>query len=242
MVRGVFFDLGGTLFSYRGSRGGGRMVDEVARRLGIERDRGEVRDAWRSAQEGVAREYAQRPYFLHRDLFRDGLRAFAESMGTRPSDDLISWFETTQRNATVENLPIREDCLPTLRTLKRHGLYLSIASNIDDDFLDPLVERHRLDSVLDHWTSSEVARACKPNPDFFRFVLERSGLAAEEVLFVGDSLHHDIVGANEVGMQTVQIVEEGTVTPLTAGLTETAEPDHRISELTELVDIVGGGR
>lgn len=242
MVRGVFFDLGGTLFSYRGSRGGGRMVDEVARRLGIDREREELREAWRSAQDRTAREYAQRPYFLHRDLFRDGLRAFAESMGARPSEDLLAWFETTQRNATVENLPIREDCLPTLRMLKGHGLYLSIASNIDDDFLDPLVARHQLDSVLDHWTSSEAARACKPNPDFFRYVLERSGLAADEVLFVGDSLHHDIVGANEVGMRTVQIVEEGTVTPLTAGLTATAEPDHRIGELSELVDIVGAVR
>lgn len=118
MVRGVFFDLGGTLFSYRGSRGGGRMVDEVARRLGIDREREELREAWRSAQDRTAREYAQRPYFLHRDLFRDGLRAFAESMGARPSEDLLAWFETTQRNATVENLPIREDCLPTLRMLK----------------------------------------------------------------------------------------------------------------------------
>ena len=239
MLRGVFFDLGGTLFSYRGSGGGGgNLVAEVAKRLGVDHDGKTLRRAWRTAQSDVSRDYASRPYFLHRDLFRDSLIAFGESIDARPPDDLLDWFEDRQRQAVVDHLPIRDDCLTTLHALKDHGLYLSIASNIDDDYLDPLVERHRLHTVLDHWTSSEAARACKPNPDFFRFVLDRSGLAANEVLFVGDSLHHDIEGANEVGMQTVRIVEEGTVTPLTAGLTTTARPHHQIGELSELLDIV----
>ena len=61
---------------------------------------------------------------------------------------------------------------------------------------------------------------------------------ASDTLFVGDSLHHDIAGASAAGLRSVRIVEDGIATPLTAGLTATAEPDWQIKQLTELVNIV----
>ena len=79
---------------------------------------------------------------------------------------------------------------------------------------------------------------CKPDTEIFRYALAKSGLRTEEVLFVGDSLHHDVAGADAVGMRSARIVEEGIETPLTHGLEVTAEPTFEISSLTDLVDIV----
>ena len=48
----------------------------------------------------------------------------------------------------------------------------------------------------------------------------------------------DAAGAAAVGMRSVRIAEEGVTTPLTAGLSVTADPDYQIGSLTELIDIV----
>ena len=138
----------------------------------------------------------------------------------------------------VNHLPIRSDCLDTLRALKARGVYLAIVSNIDDDYLDPLVEKHGLDEVLDHWTSSEEAQSCKPHAGIYHYALEKAGLEAADTLFVGDSLHHDIAGASAAGLRSARIIEEGVTTPLTSGLKITAQPDYEISELAQLIEIL----
>ena len=138
----------------------------------------------------------------------------------------------------VEYLPIRDECKDTLQSLRDKGLYLSIVSNIDDDYLDPLVDKHDLHDYLDHWTSSEEAQSCKPDTAIYHYCLKKAGLHKDEVLFVGDSLHHDVAGAAAVGMRSVRIVEEGVATPLTQGLKVTADPTFEITSLDELIPIV----
>jgi len=43
----------------------------------------------------------------------------------------------------------------------------------------------------------------KPHPDMFHAALQRTGVAAHNVIHVGDDPEHDIQGAREVGMHTV---------------------------------------
>jgi HAD superfamily hydrolase (TIGR01509 family) len=236
-IKGVFFDLGGTLFSYSG-RIGGSAIGHVVSSVGIAAPGEEIGKAWRTASQQVGAEFHSRPYFLHKDLFQATLTTFLAAFGHQTSAGLEEEFHRQQRDEVVNNLPIREDCLRTLAALRASGLYLSIVSNIDDDYLDPLVDKHALGGVLDDWTSSEEARSCKPHAEIFHYCLRKSGLQPEEVLFVGDSLHHDVAGAAAVGMPSVRIVEEGVVTPLTEGLQVTADPTYEISTLTELVSLV----
>ena len=73
-------------------------------------------------------------------------------------------------------------------------------SNIDEDYLAPLLVKHKLHSHFEYCLSSEAAGCCKPHANIFHRALEQLGLPAEQVLFVGDSLLHDIAGANAVGM------------------------------------------
>ena len=123
-----------------------------------------------------------------------------------------------------------------MRALRERGHYVSIVSNIDDDYLLPLVERWQLDKLLDDWTSSEEARSCKPAPGFFRYALEKARCEAAEVLFVGDSPTHDIAGARALGMTTALISEKGQSPPGQFG--EVPEAHHEIEALAELLPIV----
>jgi len=237
IIKGIFFDLGGTLFRYSGRLGGGG-IRYVMGELGLDAAPEEIGKAWGKASRHVGEHYGSQPFFLHKDLFRDTMTHFLAEFGHTPHDDLLDEFHIRQRDAMLNNLPIREECHNALAALKARGLYLSIVSNIDDDYLYPLVERHGLHDVLDHLTSSEEARSCKPDTGIFHYSLNKSGLDRDEVLFVGDSLHHDVAGADKVGMRSVRIVEEGTQTPLTHGLEATADPTFEITDLMELVGIV----
>jgi 2-haloalkanoic acid dehalogenase type II len=237
-VRGLLFDLGGTLFTYAIGPEMGRPIFEAAEALEIEARRRDIGRAWGEANAETMRAYASRDAFLHRDLFRETLEAFAARFDRRVSDEIAERFARAQQAAVVDNLPIREDTLATLQALKARGLYVSIVSNIDDAELHPLVEKHGLDRVLDHWTSSEEAGSCKPHSGIYHYSLEKAGLGVDDALFVGDSLHHDVAGASAVGMRSVRIGEEGVAAPLSHGLEVSAEPDYVIRTLAELIGIV----
>ena len=236
-VRGLLFDLGGTLFSY-GGRGMGRALLEAVQALGVAAEPSEIGAAWRRASDAVMRDYSRRSFYLHRDLFHDTLKEFASRFDRAVPTGVADAFHARQRDALLAHLPIRPDCIDTLRALKERGLYLAIVSNIDDDHLTPLVEKHGLDRVLDDWTSSEEAKSCKPDVAIYRYALAKARLGVDDALFVGDSLHHDIAGAAACGMRSARIVEDGVVTPLTAGLEITAQPNYEIRALCELVPIV----
>jgi HAD superfamily hydrolase (TIGR01509 family) len=237
-IKGVFFDLGGTLFSYSNlGRVTGPLLIEAARRIGLDDEPKAIGQAYGEASREISRQYAEKTFFLHHDLSRDTFIMFVERMRANFDEEVFEWFRACQRDLIVNNLELRADCLHTLDHLKGLGLYLSIVSNIDDDMLDPLVERDGLRDYLHHWTSSEAAESCKPHRRFFELSLEKSGLDRESVLFVGDSPEHDVQGAHEAGMRTVLIREEGIHPPWQAGR-DTVEPDHVIDNLSELKDLV----
>ncbi|MEZ5595966.1 MAG: HAD family hydrolase [Pseudomonadales bacterium] len=239
-IRGIFFDLGGTLFHYEGAQQRARraLMTAVTRMAGgAPPAREAIGAAYRQASDEVARRYATLDYYLHAALFRDTFTRFTELLGIPFDEDAYAVYREAQHSDVVDGLSLKDDCHETLRTLRQRGLYLSIVSNIDEDMLQPLVQRERLHDWLHHWTSSEAAGSCKPHRRFFEVSLEKAGLAPEHVLFVGDSPEHDVNGAAALGMRTVLIRNGDSAPPLQSGAA-TVEPDfiiHRLSELTQLV-------
>ena len=239
MTTGVFFDLGGTLFSYRHvPRTTLPLLLEAVERLGAAVEVARIKAAYTQAQREITHAYAERAYYLHRDFFHDTFMRFADLIEAPHDEAVHDWYREAHRSAIVDCLVLKEDCVETLSHLRGAGLYLSVVSNIDDDMLVPLIEREGLARYFHHWTSSEAAQSCKPDRRFFEHALELSGLAPQEVLFVGDSPEHDIAGANEVGMRTALIVDGGMEPPLQTGR-ETARPDHVIHNLAELRALLG---
>jgi putative hydrolase of the HAD superfamily len=237
--RAVFFDLGGTLFSYATAvRGTRSVIFEAAKRMGVEAEPRAIGRAYRDASRDAYGRYGTQAFYMHRDLFRETYRCFARGLGKDVSEDFLDWCHEAQRQGMLERMAPRDDCHDTLRALRERGVYTSIVSNIDDDYLNPLVEKWELDPLLDHYTSSEEARSCKPDSAFFELALKKAGVSAHEVLFVGDSPEHDIQGARRVGMTSVLIGEEGTVPPLQSGDVD-VEPHHKIRALSEVLDLVG---
>jgi putative hydrolase of the HAD superfamily len=241
-MKAVFFDFGGTLFSYssfqrsmRGGDGQAPLFVQAAERLGVEIDRRSIAKAYGRASVAAFQKYNEQTFYLHRDLFLDTFRGFADEVGGEADDEFLTWFYEVQRDMLLEKFELRADCISTLEALRGEGLTLHIVSNIDDDYLHPMVARAGLDELLEHWTSSEEAQSCKPHSRFFEYALEKAGCDASEVLFVGDSPAHDVVGANAMGMTTALILEEGADPPGQFG--DAPPADHEIRALAELIPI-----
>jgi 2-haloalkanoic acid dehalogenase type II len=237
-IKGIFFDLGGTLFSYQNvAITNVPLLIESARKMGAGCDEREIKKAYGVASKEITDHYAEKIYYLHRDLFGDIYTRFLEILDLTHDEETHQWYRTKQQSEIINCLEIKHDCVPTLSALKQHGLYLSIASNIDDAMLDPLVEREGLSTYFDHCVSSEAAQACKPHANFFDYCLEKSGLSAEQVLFVGDSPEHDIVGAKQAGMKTVLISDNGNPPPMQTGRASAAA-DYDVQSLNDLLAII----
>lgn len=237
-LRAVFFDLGGTLFSNLDiPRICMPVLAEAARRLGIEDGLPAFGPVFLQATQNANAEFVGRSFYMHRDLFEAAGYLLAQTFSPGSTREFVTWLYEAQRSVMISQLTLRPDCLPTLEALRERGLQLSIVSNIDDDFLEPMLDNLGLRAVFDHWISSEAARSCKPDPGIFRQALTLAGCRPDEVLFVGDSRVHDIQGARAIGIESVLIEETGGRSHLDDENHE-SEPDHVIGSLSELLPIV----
>jgi putative hydrolase of the HAD superfamily len=233
--RAVFFDLGGTLFSYRAinSHFDG-LLEALARGRGVEAPLDDLRQAYRVAMLRVMGEWASRPYYLHRDLFTEAHVAFLRGLGVAASSDDPDVRFSERRVLGEPEIVPREDAAATLAALRGRGLHIQIVSNIDNDQLDAVWPRLELAELVHAITTSEEARSCKPDPGIFRVALAKAGDPdPAEVVFVGDSVHHDVAGANALGMTSVLI---GALAPDAPD--RRLAPRHVIENLSELLELV----
>lgn len=115
---------------------------------------------------------------------------------------------------------------------------LAVMSNADNRFLDGTLDHNGW--VFDSVISSEAAKAYKPDPRAFQAICTATGVAAEDVLYVGDSPYDDVHGAKLAGMRTV-LINRDQETPGRTPPPNTSKllaPDFVISEMTELSAIL----
>ncbi|WP_159886332.1 HAD-IA family hydrolase [Paenibacillus puerhi] len=103
-----------------------------------------------------------------------------------------------------EHYTLFEDVEETLAELQNRGYRLGIISNFAPTLKAILEHKgilHYFEPVL---VSTEVGLE-KPDPAIFRLALELGGLAAEDVLYVGDHDRNDIWAPAQAGIDAVKI-------------------------------------
>jgi len=164
----------------------------------------------------------------------DLLGRVSHAMGHRLTHDQmleLAWqfYVPLHDKATVEP-GTRE----LLEDFSRQGLTLGLVSNtfLPAEVLDRHLEESNLLDLLPHRVYSSAVIYRKPHPGIFKIALSLTGLAATQTLFVGDSPHADIVGANRNGL--ISVLKDP------AARHPRAKPVHRIARLEELRGIVAG--
>jgi HAD superfamily hydrolase (TIGR01509 family) len=90
-----------------------------------------------------------------------------------------------------------------------------------------------LDYLDVRMTAGDIGKL-KPHPDPFYAILDRIGVNPEEAVFVGDSVTHDIAGAQGVGMRTVWKRHDRAI------YDKTIRPDATIDNLGDLMEVLDG--
>jgi putative hydrolase of the HAD superfamily len=233
-TRAVLFDFGGTLFDYADVAEAQREgLLALARHAGLPHPPDVLAQAHRRAMQVVFRDYVPKPFYLHRDLFSDALRAMAELLGHRLDDAHVEHFFATQSARRVGSFRLREGVLETLARLRDAGLHLGIVSNIDEHELVELTTLAGLRGRFDSLLSSEAAGSCKPDRRIFEIALERAGCAPGEALFVGDTLGQDVAGANAIGMRSVLLWHRDDRSPPGDGV----QPAHVVRTIPEVAPL-----
>ena len=235
-MRAVLFDFAGTLFDDRALRDTHlRQLRFVARAAGVEGTDRELRNAYRQGMGVAYRAVAGQASYRHRTLFGAAFAATAAALGGTIDEATADEAVDRQYRATVEEAELRPDCLETLATLQRSSIHVQIVSNIDDEQFEPMLERLDLFGVIDAWTSSEGADSCKPDPAIYRLAATKAGVVPEQVLFVGDSLRHDVEGPAALGMSTAWLAPRYGADP------GRSRPGAVITALAEVLDLAGLG-
>jgi putative hydrolase of the HAD superfamily len=100
--------------------------------------------------------------------------------------------------------------------------------------------------LIDFFCCSEDAGYLKPHPKPFHLLARNLEVGVEEIVYVGDSYHKDIVGAAGVGMKTCLITSKANRNRLKAGWTQVYHLAGCICadymELTKMVEnMIDGG-
>jgi 2-haloacid dehalogenase len=162
---------------------------------------------------------AQNPYRRYRNVLANIVRAFGENLGFSLSaeeadllpESLKNWLPFPDTNAALAKL--------------KSKFKLGIISNTDDA-LFAATARH-FDVGFDEVITAEQAGAYKPSPAPFKLALQRLGLPHDQVLHAGQSVFHDVLPAQSLGLATVLVERRGFgATRPTEG-----EPDLRVPDL-----------
>ena len=105
---------------------------------------------------------------------------------------------------------------------------------------DPVINDHLGDA---YWRVGRKLEAryqigiAKPNPKIYKAALRDLGLEANQAMYVGDNLIHDIAPAQSVGMTAVWARRAAKRKLLGTGI----EPDHTIESFDELRELLATG-
>ena len=124
--------------------------------------------------------------------------------------------------------------LDVLHRLRAAGLRIGLLTNGAASLQREKIEASGLGMFFDAAVVSGEIGTGKPEPEIFRHLLERLGVAPSASLMVGNSLARDVVGGRRAGLATCWLALEGEEEPV--GL---VEPDYTIRSLGELPAIVG---
>jgi putative hydrolase of the HAD superfamily len=162
------------------------------------------------------------------------LATASRQLGLDVAEAVLEEAATHHLDSWTPHIVHDPDAVPTLAALRDAGYKIGLLSNTHwpRAFHEHFLERDGLDSLIDvRCYTSEMART-KPHPDAFRTVLDQLGVAeARAVVFVGDRLHDDIWGAQQLGMKAV--LRPNALVP-----SYDVVPDAVIDRLPELLDIV----
>lgn len=168
----------------------------------------------------------QGAFHPYREVLQSVVGQFGKEFGFIPTaaearslpDSLAHWKPWPDTGAALRQLKTR--------------FRLAILSNVDDDLLAGT--RPQLGVEFDEVITAQQAQAYKPSLKVFEMALTRVNAPAHRVLHVAQSIFHDVIPAQALGLATVWVNRPSARPGVGAVKTAEAKPDLTVSSLAEL--------
>lgn len=218
-IRGVFFDLAGTLIRVRG--GIGAQYALIAGEFGVSADPVAIDRAFGRAFASAGSTVFARPdaaevASLEKGFWKEVVRLVFAQTGAfsqfNPGDFDRCFERLFDYFATAAGWDVYPDVVPSLERLKREGRIVGLITNFDLRVFK-LIDALHLSRLIDSVTVPGVAGAAKPDAAIFDFALARHDLGPRQAIHVGDSIGDDVEGANAAGMKAVLLDRRKRVEP-----------------------------
>jgi 2-haloacid dehalogenase len=170
-------------------------------------------------------------YRDYKEILRSVVRGFGKHLGFMPTAD-----EQQALPGSVAGWQPFPYTVSALSRLKRN-FQLGILSNIDDDLF--AATGRKLAVPFDYVVTAAQARAYKPSLQVFRLAASRMSLPPEQWLHAAQSVYHDVVPAQSLGISTAWVNRESIRPNAGAAKAARARPDLEVSTLAELADLAG---
>ncbi|HXF81233.1 MAG TPA: HAD family hydrolase [bacterium] len=233
MIRGVVFDLGGTLiFPGDFERGNAEALAGWLRARGFAVPEGFVEALIAERQ----RLWAERTGTEEVTADR-ALRAVLERYALPTDAAFLADAERAFFASELEAMRPLPGAAALLARLARGGLRAGLISNASSHYLVVECCRRLLFApYLDPILSSAGFGRTKPDPRIFHAILRQWRLRPDETVMVGDSLSADVAGAAAAGMRSIWLT--ATLPPDATAAQISARPDAVARSLLEVGEIL----
>jgi 2-haloacid dehalogenase len=168
-------------------------------------------------------------YHPYKEILQAVVRGFGTHLGFVPSNQ-----EQLSLPNSVPNWRPFPDTVAALRRLKSK-FNLGILSNVDDELFSATARQ--LGINFDQVVTASQARAYKPSLELFRLAQSRVALPPEQWLHAAQSVYHDVIPAQALGLSTVWVNRPSLRPNTGAAKQASARPDVSVSSLRELADL-----
>ena len=220
--RAILFDAAETLFTTRGSVG--EIYGSIARQYGSTAPADVIQAAFARQFRGAGPLSTPDQKRWWKDVVH---RVFNEVGMVNNFDQFFD--QVYDRFRDSGGWVLYPETTEVLAELKQRGLKLGVISNFDDRAYSVMRSLNIL-RFFDSVTLSSETGYCKPDREIFDAAVCALGVAAPEILLVGDSLHDDVEAAMRAGLSAVLIDRRGRH--------ETIKHVQRISSLQDVLPLI----
>jgi 2-haloacid dehalogenase len=165
-------------------------------------------------------------YQSYRNVLESVVRQLGERCGFRPTP-----AELRSLHESVPAWPRFPDTVAALQKLKQH-YQLAVISNIDDDLFAET--RKHLGVEFAGVITAQQARSYKPSLNNFRLALQALGVEPSQLLHAGQSVYHDVIPAQSLGISAVWVNRRSARPGLGAVRVATGKPDLEVPDVATL--------
>ncbi len=171
----------------------------------------------------------QGEYRSYRDVLQLVVSGFGKQLGFEPTEP-----EKRSLPDSLSNWSPFADTVQSLERLKSK-FKLAVISNVDDDLFASSAQKLKV--KFDHVITAQQAHCYKPGIDIFKLALKTIGIAPEHILHCGQSIYHDVIPAQSLGMSTVWVDRPSPRAGVGAVISASGKPDLEVPNVETLATL-----